>query len=200
MINPKNRIIFQILYTYYISRVLLFISKEKYFDDFSYNSFFQIVYPQEQMHEQIISCMKELEKNEEELDDDSSEEKEDSEESKIKNEFKKDDSKKVTISIINTNTNQKNIINDITNNKNKSNIMYPEDTIQANQNDNETIWENDEEKEKFCFYLNFLSIYLLYLHDRNSMKKIRDNTSNKVALNSIEYNYKNLFAFDKSQK
>ena len=193
LINPKNRIIFQILYTYYISRVLLFISKEKYFDDFSYNSFFQIVYPQEQMHEQIISCMKELEKNEEELDDDSSEEKEDSEESKIKNEFKNDGSKKVTISIINTNTNQKNIINDITNNKNKSNIMYPEETIQANQNDNETIWENDEEKEKFCFYLNFLSIYLLYLHDRNSMKKIRDNTSNKVALNSIEYNYKNLY-------
>ena len=196
LMNPKNRIIFQILYTYYISRVLLFISKEKYFDDFSYNSFFQIIYPQEQMHERIISCMKELEKNEEE-EEDSSEEKEDSEENKIQNDNKNDDIKKVTISIINTNSNQKKNLNAITNlsnlnNKNKSKITYPEDTIQANNNDNETEWENDEEKEKFCFYLNFLSIYLLYLHDRNSMKKIRDNT-NKVALNSIEYNYKNLY-------
>ena len=191
LINPKNRIIFQILYTYYISRVLLFISKEKYFDDFSYNSFFQIIYPTEQMHERIISCMKELEKNEDEEEDDSSEEKESSEESKIQNEFKKETIKKVTISNINTNADQQ---NNIINNKNKNSVMYPEDTVETNINENELIWENDEEKEKFCFYLNFLSIYLLYLHDRNSMKKIRDNTSDKLVLNSIEYNYKNLYA------
>ena len=75
--NPKNKVIFQILYTYYISRVLLFISKEKYFDDFSYNSFFQIIYPIDKMHEQIISCINEIEKDLEEDNLEESEKEED---------------------------------------------------------------------------------------------------------------------------
>ena len=224
--NPKNKIIFQILYTYYISRVLIFISKEKYYDEFSYNSFFQIVYPMELMHEQIFNCMKELEKNEEE-EEDSSEEKEISEENDLSKENKKLESKKVSISGINTisnnlekNKNLNNIIKSIdkndlhfhhynkyyqsylqekqkvnTNqNNSNNNVQYPQDTIKAINEDEEIIWESDEEKEKFGFYLNYLSIYLLYLHDRNSMKKKRDNENKQIILNSIEYNYKNLYS------
>ena len=81
--NPKNRIIFQILYTYYISRVLLFISKEKYIDDFSYNTFFQIIYPMDRMYEQILSCINEISK--EEAPEESSEEEEKTEEENIDN-------------------------------------------------------------------------------------------------------------------
>ena len=232
--NPKNKIIFQILYTYYILRVLLFISKEKYYDEFSYNSFFQIVYPMDVMHEQILCCMKELEKNEEE-DDDSSEEKEITEESNLAREIKKKNIKpKSNINTfsnnINENENLNNNINDINTNSNetnnnlnyflnnkyyqkylqkknedmkkknlldnksnKNNISNRKSIIQESNDDEEIIWENNEEKEKFCFYLNFLSIYLLYLHDRNSMKKIRDNINREIASNNIEYNYKNLY-------
>ena len=228
--NPKNKIIFQILYTYYILRVLLFVSKEKYYDEFSYNSFFQIVYPIEQMHEQILTCVKELEKNEEE--DESSEEKEISEESNLSVELKKE--KLITKNISNINNISDNLnqnenlnnniktnsvsnkedffqnnkyykkylkkkneklkkINSINTNTNKNNITNENNISEESKEDTEIIWENDEEKEKFCFYLNFLSIYLLYLHDRNSMKKIRDNMNAEMALNDIEYNYKNLY-------
>ena len=174
LINPKNRIIFQILYTYYLLRVLLFISKEKFYDEFSYNSFFQKVYPMEQMHEKILSCMKELETKEDD-EDESSEEKEITEESNSSNEIKKTKSKRKDTLNINNNNNkyfQKNL---------------------ENNNEEEIIWESEEEKEKFCFYLNYLTIYLLYLHDRNSMKKIKENKNNENSLNIVEYNYKNLF-------
>ena len=174
LINPKNRIIFQILYTYYLLRVLLFISKEKFYDEFSYNSFFQKVYPMEQMHEKILSCMKDLETKEDD-EDESSEEKEIIEESDSSNEIKKTKSKRKDTLNINNNNNkyfQKNL---------------------ENNNEEEIIWESEEEKEKFCFYLNYLTIYLLYLHDRNSMKKIKENKNNENSLNIAEYNYKNLF-------
>jgi hypothetical protein len=101
LINPKNRIIFQILYTYYLLRVLLFISKEKFYDEFSYNSFFQKVYPMEQMHEKILSCMKDLETKEDD-EDESSEEKEIIEESDSSNEIKKTKSKRKDTLNINT--------------------------------------------------------------------------------------------------
>lgn len=194
--NPKNRIIFQILYTYYISRVLLFISKEKYLDEFSYNSFFQIIYPMDKMHEQVTNCIKELEKNDEdEEEEDSSEEKENTEDNNILNENNKKNIKMSNISTYSHNLNQKSNLNNINNdvNKNKINIIYPENIINSNINDTGIIWENDEEKEKFCFYLNYLSIYLLYLHDRNSMKKVRDNVNEEIIFNSKEYNYKNLY-------
>ena len=74
-------------------------------------------------------------------------------------------------------------------NKNKTNS----NNNNKNNYEEEIIWESEEEKEKFCFYLNYLTIYLLYLHDRNSMKKIKENKNNENSLNIVEYNYKNLF-------
>ena len=196
--NAKNRIIFQILYTFYLLRVLLFICKEEDLDEFSYNSFFQIVYPMEQMHEQILSCMKEFELNEEDKDE-NSEEKELTDESNLSNEIKKIKRKRKHSSNINkyyqnylqSKNKDQNKTNQMKNNSVNNNINQ-EKIDSENNYEEEIIWESDEEKEKFCFYLNYLSIYLLYLHDRNSMKKIRNN-NNENALNSIEYNYKNLF-------
>ena len=189
--NPKYRIIFQILYTYYISRVLLFISKEKNYDDFSYNSFFNNVYPMNKMKEQISSCIDEFEKNEEE---ESSEEGEESEENN-----ESEGSREVSENQDNINNQNNNINNNKYNKKGikKMNEMSnnSENSIKTNNYDEtEVFWENDEEKEKFCFYLNYLSIYILYIHDRNSIKKLQENRSNEKSINSIEYNYKNLYS------
>jgi translation elongation factor EF-1beta len=60
--------------------------------------------------------------------------------------------------------------------------------------ENDILWESDEEKEKLAFYLNYLSIYVLYLHDRNSIKKIKDNLNKENNINIIEYDFKNLYS------
>ena len=223
--NPKNRVIFQILYTYYISRVLLFISKEKYFDDFSYNSFFQIIYPIDKMHDQIISCINEIEKESEE--DNLEEEKEEDNDlysnvtSENENE-RNNEKSKISQTIINKNNNiLEKELPDSSNNKSgfefyhnnkyynnyiktktlkeihSNNVTselktekYPQDSYP--EKINEMIWENDEEKKIFSFYLNFLSIYVLYLHDRITIKKIMDNSiKNNI---NIEYDFTNLYS------
>ena len=230
----KNRIIFQILYTYYISRVLLFISKEKYFDDFSYNSFFQIVYPMETMHEQILSCMNEIvkktetEESSEDEDDEKSDEEETYEENKAdedKNKAKSNKTPLIKNNIINTDTKNDENENDsfvyYHNNKYYNNYLkrreqeikklksmrtmktinnlkinqylHNNNIIPEDNYENDILWESDEEKEKLSFYLNYLSIYVLYLHDRNSIKKIRDNLNKENNINIIEYDFKNLY-------
>ena len=221
--NPKNKVIFQILYTYYISRVLLFISKEKFFDDFSYNSFFQIIYPIDKMHEQIISCINEIEKESEEDNLEESEKGDNDLYSDITSENENDKSKqksKISPAIINKNNIVEKELPDSSNNKfgfdfyhnNKyfnnyirtktlkeisSNVTsdiktekYPQDSIP--EKINEIYWENDEEKKIFTFYLNFLSIYVLYLHDRITIKKIMDNSiKNNI---NIEYDFTILYS------
>ena len=207
---PKNKIIFQILYTYYISRVLLFISKEKYYDDFSYNSFFPIVYPTDKMHERILSCMDEISKGEN-IEESSEENK--TEEENLSEEYKseepKEDKEDNNIENINNEQNEENnSFNYYHNNKyyneyvKKKNLMkkiktninkFPLDTMTENNYQNDILWENKEEKEKLCFYLNYFSIYVLYLHDRNSIKKLRDNNK-EDNINIIDYDYKNLYS------
>ena len=218
--NPKNKVIFQILYTYYISRVLLFISKEKYFDDFSYNSFFQIIYPIDKMHEQIISCINEIEKELEENNLEEFEKEEDNELYSNVTSENENEKSKLSPKIINKNNILEKELPDSSNNKsdfdfyhnnkyynnyirtktlkeinsNKSIELktekYPQDSIP--EKINEISWDNDEEKKIFTFYLNFLSIYVLYLHDRITIKKIMDN-SNKNNIN-IEYDFSILYS------
>ena len=216
--NAKNRIIFQILYTYYISRVLLFISKEKYFDDFSYNSFFQIVYPMEKMHEQILNCVDEISKDED--TDTSSEEEMKTEEDNINEGNKIDEEKEEDVKsnktplfknpLIENNDN----FNYYHNNKYYNNFLKKQallkkmkstnnikqeehlktSIIPQNTHQDFILWESEEEKEKLSFYLNYFSIYVLYLHDRNSIKKIRDNMNKENNINIIDYDFKNLYS------
>ena len=225
--NPKNKIIFQILYTYYISRVLLFISKEKYFDDFSYNSFFQMVFPMDKMQEQIFCCMDEIAK-EESIEESSEEEESKTEEENLyennpeegQNDQDKNSPKsnKQENQLIEGQNNEQEF-NYYHNNKYYRNFlkrmkemkeMKEKKEIKANKNliiekkekeeiipeisQNEILWESEEEKEKLSFYLNYFSIYVLYLHDRNSIKKIRDNVNKEDNINLIEYDYKNLYS------
>ena len=228
----KNKVIFQILYTYYISRVLLFISKEKYFDDFSYNSFFRIVYPLETMHEQILSCVYEIvkkndgeENNEASNENEEEQEKSDEDETyeEIKTHEEKDKLKSYKTwknNLFNTDTIEERNENDsfvfYHNNKYYNNYLKKKETeekkkkimnnLKINQYlnnnniiledhyENDILWESDEEKEKLAFYLNYLSIYVLYLHDRNSIKKIKDNLNKENNINIIEYDFKNLYS------
>ena len=213
--NAKNRIIFQILYTYYISRVLLFISKEKHFDDFSYNSFFQIIYPMDKMHEQIVNCMEEISKDED-LYESSEEEiktEEDDEEKKTE-EDKEDIKSNKTPLFRNPIIENNNDFNYYHNNKYYNNFLkrqaeikkmksmnnlnreeHPKEAIiPENSRQDYILWESEEEKEKLSFYLNYFSIYVLYLHDRNSIKKIMDNMNKENNRNPIDYDFKNLYS------
>ena len=81
-------------------------------------------------------------------------------------------------------------------NKNLNKIeKIPQDTNIPEKNYEEDIlWENEEEKEKLAFYLNYISIYVLYLHDRNTIKKIKDNLNKENNINLIEYDFKNLYS------
>ena len=205
--NPKNRIIFQILYTYYISRVLLFISKEKYFDEFNYNLFFQTVYPIDKMHKKISSCIEEISKNEVNESSDEEEEKTHQEIEDNKSEEAAEEEDEANNNIINNEQNEN--FNYYHNNQYYNNYLkkksemkkmeidknkFPEDTeISENNYEGEIFWENEEEKEKLSFYLNYFSIYVLYLHERNSIKKIRDNINREDNNNNIGFDFKNLF-------
>ena len=217
--NPKNRIIFQILYTYYISRVLLFISKEKFFDDFSYNSFFQIVYPMDRMHEQILNCIDEIVK-EKKIEESSEEEEEKTEEENLIEENKAIEEKEENEEKTNEEQNEleQNIksgfkfyhdnkyynnyvkkkaiakkMKEINEFKIMNNLKINSEKQSENTDESDILWENDEEKEKLCFYLNYFSIYVLYLNDRNSIKKIRENLNKDNNINLIDYDYKNLY-------
>ena len=55
--NEKYKIVYQILYTYGVTRVLLFLNKlKKSNDEFNYDIFFKLLYPTGKMRDNISFC------------------------------------------------------------------------------------------------------------------------------------------------
>ena len=188
--NKKNRIIYQILYTYAVSRILLFLNKQRSLDSNIYGAFFNFIYPLKKMKENLSFCFETINKTSnkehiidtkkdifksesssminEESDDSFSKYIQDEEkESLIMKDFK-DKIIRMDLSFVNKDIDiakAKNKNNSTNLAKNKTNIIN--DFVR---------WEDEDEINRISFYLNFISVYVIYLNDKNnSIKADEDN-------------------------
>ena len=59
-LRPKIKIVYQIFYTYLITRILLYLNREKAYDFYFYEVFFQNIYPLKEMKSRTLECIKEI--------------------------------------------------------------------------------------------------------------------------------------------
>ena len=202
--NKKYKIIFQILYTYAVSRVLLFLNKERTYDAYSYDSFFNSIYPIKKMKENISFCFGTINSS---LDKEhilnlrnsdiflESENKDESEEGFSK--FIQDDEKE---SLIMNDFADKIIPMDLSFvNKEKESINIKKKHVSnkiikdndKNMKDDFIRWEDENEINRISFYLNYLSVYVIYLNDKNILIQEKKNEYIKK-----EIQEKTAFSFD----
>ena len=213
--TKKNRIIYQILYLFSVTRVLLYLNEEKNYDFYSYKFFYQKIFPTSKVQNFVISNFN-LEKiKNEEIQDNNLfiiENENSSKETKL--EFNK---KNFDVSFINLNyfpnemhtykleSPRNNIINNNSSsnsNKNENYFNGQEEESKSSKSNESFEWNNEEEIEKLFFYVKFLIVYNLYLNEKNAM--IEDNDENiDDKINSEELSldilYKKLIEFFKSQ-
>ena len=211
-INKKYKIIFQILYTYAVSRILLFLNKQKTKDSSINYIFFNIIYPINEMRNNIVFCFETINNSLDKehilsrrnseifMDNDTminSEESEDSLSKYIQEEEKEgliindfgDKIIPMDLSIINKPTKKNSSkkkksekINIKIENNKKKNEKMDEDYIR---------WDNENEINRLSFYLNYLSVYVIYLNDKNSLMK-----ENKDEFPKKEKEEKSNFSFN----
>ena len=229
--NRKYKIIYQILYTYAVSRILLFLNKQRSYDSSTYDSFFKNIYPTKKMRDNISFCFETINSS---LDkehilsrrnsimfiEDNSSNMEESEESFSK--YIQDDEKEglimndskdkiipMDLSFINKTKNIKTV-------SKKNNSTKPILGKDKNISVDYIRWENENELNKLSFYLNYISVYVIYLNDKNILikedknefprKEIKQETnfsfnvlSGKIkSLLDTGYNYENVEQKDNS--
>ena len=59
--------------------------------------------------------------------------------------------------------------------KEKSSILKYEDNEKLNKDEEFIKWDDEDEFNRLSFYLNFLSVYVIYLNDKNYLMKKNDN-------------------------
>ena len=57
---PNLKVIYHIFYTYLVTRVLLFLNKEKAYDFYYYEMFYQSIFPLKEMRSRVIDCVRQL--------------------------------------------------------------------------------------------------------------------------------------------
>ena len=186
-VNIKYKIIYQILYTYAVSRVLLILNRQRNYDSNSYKYFFNKIYPQDKMREFISNCVESINNNSKkeniisrkntnifnDKENISKLEEEDDEESLSLN--IPDDDKDPLImqdlrgKIISMDLSNVNINNlDKTKKSQEKTIFRKEE----NEYNAEFIrWDDEAELNRLSFNLNFLSVYVIYLNDKNSLSE-----------------------------
>ena len=87
--NPKNKVIFQIFYNYLVTRILILLNKERNYDSYKYESFFKKIFPKKEMKKNILNCIYELQKDEENEIDSEEENEEESKNNKEIEEIRK---------------------------------------------------------------------------------------------------------------
>ena len=223
--NKKYKIIYQILYTFAVSRVLLFLNKQ---GSYANDTFFEKIYPASIMSENIYSCFETINNS---LDKEHIISKRDSDlfveeeesNSLIKDEefednfskFIQDDEKeglinsdiKVNYGIMNLNDvykkedenadkkSSQEKENSFANNKKINNKISKEEK-DKNQNERNDFlrWENENEPDKLSFYLNFISVYVVYLKDKNGlMKENKDEFQRKEIKEKTSFSFITLF-------
>ena len=200
----KYKIIFQILYTYEVTRVLLFLNKIKTYDSSSYDKFFNLIYPTKEMRENISFCVKTMNnnskkehficrKNSDIFDKRHSDNEEENEAFSL---YIPDDENDP---LIDRDLKAKIIPMDLSNvmNANESKhsqekaIIFKEEVKNVKTANIDFIrWENEDELKRLYFYLNFLSIYVIYLNDKNSLLE------NEEEFKINENNEKDDFSFN----
>ena len=154
----KNNIIkvyYLIFYSYLVSRVLLFLNKDKEYDFYNYENFFREIYKndKDEMKNRILTCIEEL--TDEEFDENSDD---------FQNEYNESIDKD-----LNNSESKKS--------KNFGDFNFDKDSL-----------NNLKKKRELIFCLNFLTIYIIYLNELNSVRQ--SITSNK--LNGPTFKFKNL--------
>ena len=207
--NPKYKIIYQILYTYAISRLLLTLNKRKTYDSNSYNNFFNYIYPTNKMKENILFCIETINNNSNKehiisrkntdifyvkktsyIDQD-----EETLSLLIPNDEKDplilQDLKTNILPMDLSNINMNAIENKITNEKDSTHKEVNENEMSINE---EFIrWDDEDELNRLYFYLNFISVYVIYLNDKNSLlEDNEDNFSRKEKNKKEDFSFNNL--------
>ena len=201
--NGKNKIIYQILYTYTITRLLLFLNKKRTYDSYSYDMFFKFIYPKDKMKENISFCVDTIninsnkehiiyKKNTNIFSNENTyiEENEDSISISIPDDEKDPliihDLKVKVVPMDLSNINIK--LPESKNSQEKTNFQkekfLTEDFIR---------WDDFDEISRLSFYLNFLSIYVIYLNDKNSLLRDEDEFSKRELINKEEFSYNSLY-------
>ena len=203
--TKKNKLIYQILYLFTVSRVLLFLNTEKTYDFYTYNIFYKKIFPIMEINKLFFSNLNYEEKKNGELIDNKNIINEKEEISMDKN----DDlnKKKLDFSLINLNAfpvemqtyklenHDDNIVNDEKNNniskietKNSINHFNEQD---SKLSDESSEWSDKDEMKILNFYSSFLFVYNLYLNEKNSIQKENEevtdekNKSDELSLNSL---------------
>ena len=174
--NAKNKVICLIFYNYLVTRVLILLNKERNYDSYKYEKFFNKIYPTLDMGKRINDCINKLQKdeeNEDEIEDEDENEDEESKDNKNDDEDEKNKNFKDKLyedkddSSDSEEKSSKNNLGNLLKRKKKDsdesiglNYKKPKD---------KNIWESDEEKEKLTFFLYFSSIYIIYINDKNSV-------------------------------
>ena len=183
--NRKYKIVYQILYTYAVSRVLIILNKQRLFDSYAYDIFFKKIYPTRIMKNNISICFQAINNslNKEHILSrrssamfiDSNSMNEESEESFSKfmpdeerENLIADDSKDkispMDLSFVNKKKEVENLV--IKKKQSSSKKIQEKDKTSF---DDYIWWEDQNELDKFSFYLNYLSIYVIYLNYKNTL-------------------------------
>jgi len=218
--NGKYKIIFQILYTYEVSRVLLFLNKIKTYDTSSYEKFFKIIYPIDEMRDNISFCVKTMNNNSKEehficrknSDIFYNKNSDNEEENEAFSLYIPDDENDPLIDrdlkakIIPMDLSNVMNLNESKHSQEKAIVLKEEVKYVKTANIDFIRWENEDELYRLYFYLNFLSVYVIYLNDKNSSWqkneeefKNENNEKDEFSFNSLstkiktllDYNYNN---------
>ena len=209
-INKKFKIIYQILYTYAVSRVLLFLNKQKNYDSSLYDAFFNFIYPINKMRENILYCIETFNNNSNKAniisrsnsnvflpkESNFNVQDDDAETFCIPNDEKKP--------LIVQNLKSRILPMDLSNimnigeaktSKDKTTIFKEEENLDDNKNDEDFIWwDNEDEFDRLSFYLNFLSVYVIYLDDKNSL--LHENKNEFSTNDNNNNDIKEVFSFN----
>ena len=185
--NQKYIIVYQILYTYAITRILLILNKKRAYDSYSYDLFFNFIYPKVKMRQNILSCVEIINNNSNKdhiirrensnifLDKNDSYNEQDYDEISL---YIPDDEKgplipndkSITIipmDLSKLNLNNLNIIE--SKHSQEKTTIYKDENEQISSSDEDFIKWDEDELNRLSFYLNFLSVYVIYLNDKNSL-------------------------------
>ena len=131
-LRPKIKVIYQIFYIYIVTRILLYLNREKAYDFYYYEIFFQTIYPIKEMRNRTLYCIKEINAHSKKTPgEEEEEEEEESEQSK--------------------NHSSDNLSSDNMNNENTKNNVFEEDEYEIEEKYELTIFLN---------FLNIYVIYL----------------------------------------
>ena len=185
--NRKYKIIYQILYTFAVSRVLLFLNKQRICDSYTYDIFFNLIYPIEKMRENISFCFKTINnsldkehilslRDAEIFIDENSISNEDETEENF-SQYMQDDNKE---NLIMNDPGDKIIPMDLSfvHQKKEKESFHQKQNVNKKEKENEMNisvdyirWEDENEIQRLSFYLNYLSVYVIYLNDKNTLMK-----------------------------